>query len=322
MLNDPQKRSKDLPENILSAADLREYCSLPDHASLCIKALTRSDLATLSSLEDKKQAIVDARSLEQSLLTERVGARIFLDSDSDGISDYDEINIYHTNPELADTDGDGFPDGQEILNHTNPNGKTAPTLTTVVSASSTLPTNFTVRHAPEAVTLEDPLLTGIEHKELLKVTTVVVSEVGTNKVGSSTAKKLTISGTALPNSFVTLYIFSTPIIVTVKTDSSGAWVYTLDKELPDGTHQVISAITNDGGHILAKSAPLPFVKVAAAVSIGSDSLLPNQESPGFFSGTSLYAFIAIFIGLIGIAFSIVGFVVHKRSAVSEMDITK
>jgi hypothetical protein len=49
------------------------------------------------------------------------------DTDGDGLSDYDEINIYHTSPYLADTDSDGIPDGTEVKNGTDPNcpqGKT------------------------------------------------------------------------------------------------------------------------------------------------------------------------------------------------------
>lgn len=36
------------------------------------------------------------------------------DYDEDGLRDLDEINIYYTDPKLADTDGDGFSDKQEI----------------------------------------------------------------------------------------------------------------------------------------------------------------------------------------------------------------
>lgn len=38
------------------------------------------------------------------------------DTDSDGISDYDEVKIYTTNPNKEDTDGDGIPDGVESHN--------------------------------------------------------------------------------------------------------------------------------------------------------------------------------------------------------------
>ena len=36
------------------------------------------------------------------------------DLDADGLNDNEEMVIYHTNPELKDTDGDGFSDGVEI----------------------------------------------------------------------------------------------------------------------------------------------------------------------------------------------------------------
>ena len=34
---------------------------------------------------------------------------VYRDSDEDGLTDADEVNIYGTNPALADPDGDGFP---------------------------------------------------------------------------------------------------------------------------------------------------------------------------------------------------------------------
>lgn len=42
------------------------------------------------------------------------------DSDSDDLSDYDEIVTYKTNPLSNDTDGDGMYDGREIANKTDP----------------------------------------------------------------------------------------------------------------------------------------------------------------------------------------------------------
>lgn len=43
------------------------------------------------------------------------------DSDSDTISDYDELYIYKTSPYLADSDSDGLQDGQEITSGQDPN---------------------------------------------------------------------------------------------------------------------------------------------------------------------------------------------------------
>lgn len=44
-----------------------------------------------------------------------------VDSDSDGLSDYDEINVYHTSPYLEDSDSDTINDKQEILQGSDPN---------------------------------------------------------------------------------------------------------------------------------------------------------------------------------------------------------
>lgn len=42
------------------------------------------------------------------------------DSDGDGLTDYDEINIYKTSPYLEDTDGDNISDFKEVKNGTDP----------------------------------------------------------------------------------------------------------------------------------------------------------------------------------------------------------
>ena len=44
-----------------------------------------------------------------------------IDTDGDGLSDYDEINIYHTSPYLKDSDSDGKDDKAEIAAGTDPN---------------------------------------------------------------------------------------------------------------------------------------------------------------------------------------------------------
>jgi Bacterial TSP3 repeat len=45
------------------------------------------------------------------------------DRDNDGLFDDDETNVYSTNPDRADTDGDGRDDGQEVFDGTDPNNK-------------------------------------------------------------------------------------------------------------------------------------------------------------------------------------------------------
>jgi len=46
----------------------------------------------------------------------------FKDSDGDGLSDYDEIHYFGSDPHNADSDGDGTEDGEAVLNGRNPVG--------------------------------------------------------------------------------------------------------------------------------------------------------------------------------------------------------
>ncbi|MEA3249027.1 MAG: hypothetical protein U9Q03_01570 [Patescibacteria group bacterium] len=44
-----------------------------------------------------------------------------IDTDGDGLNDYDELYIFRTSPFLEDTDSDGAPDGLEVADSTDPN---------------------------------------------------------------------------------------------------------------------------------------------------------------------------------------------------------
>lgn len=66
------------------------------------------------------------------------------DSDSDGISDSDEVNVYKTSPYLPDSDSDGISDYNEITDGTDPNcpaGKTCDTADTAVNVDSSSTVN-------------------------------------------------------------------------------------------------------------------------------------------------------------------------------------
>lgn len=62
------------------------------------------------------------------------------DTDNDGLTDLEEINVYKTNPYNADSDSDGIPDGAEVQKGTDPNcpeGKICQGL--IVTSSSSNP---------------------------------------------------------------------------------------------------------------------------------------------------------------------------------------
>jgi len=182
----------------------------------------------------------------EKILAEREGDDIFKDSDKDGISDYDEIHLYNTNPFAADTDGDGYIDSVEIALGYDPNDSRNEAL----------------------ITYESPKEAGIVREDLLLVTSITTLTFD-SETDAEIPPRALIAGKGLPNSFITLYIFSTPIVVTVKTDAEGGWSYVFDKELEEGTHEVYVGITDNRGRIVAKSNPISFVKTAQAFTMAN-----------------------------------------------------
>lgn len=192
----------------------------------------------------------------ESLRRDRSSGKTATDTDGDGISDIDEATLYNTDPNKADTDGDGFLDGIEIMRGYNP-----------------------ADAAPEAViTFESPKDSiGLVRDDILSVVAEAVVVAGENP--ASTTLSTELRGTALPNSYVTLYIFSSPTVVTVRTDADGMFVYTFDKELEDGRHDVYVAVTDNAGEIIAQSNPFSFIKEAQAFTpvdaAESDTVTPT-----------------------------------------------
>lgn len=163
---------------------------------------------------------------------------ILEDQDGDGIPDIDEELLYGTDPTNPDTDGDGVPDGVELVRGLNPNGSQTDERINFMSPKQSI---------------------GLTRSDVLHI-----AEVQPVREQPEDTVKTKISGFALPNSFITLYIFSSPTIVTIKTDANGAFVYTFDTELENGQHDVYVAMTDNTGEILAQSAPFSFIKQAEA----------------------------------------------------------
>jgi hypothetical protein len=188
-----------------------------------------------------------------------------VDSDADGVSDYDERNLYHTDGHSVDTDNDGFDDGIEVMRGFDPRSPLGET----------------------AITYEMPQDTvGLEDKAILQINTVQPSVKQTS--GDTKIVQSEIHGKGLPNSFVTLYVFSTPTVVTVKTDSDGSFVYTFEKELDDGQHEVYAAITDNAGAIVAQSSPFKFIKQAEAYSPANANDTVNTDTVSDLKHFELY----------------------------------
>lgn len=64
------------------------------------------------------------------------------DTDADGLSDGDEVNVYHTNPLLRDTDGDGIGDGLEVQAGTDPLNSGSSNLAAALASLRVTPNHF------------------------------------------------------------------------------------------------------------------------------------------------------------------------------------
>lgn len=161
------------------------------------------------------------------------------DADGDGVSDFDEVNLYHSDPLHPFTGRGVLSDGERVLLGLDP---TQDSLTPVVS--------------------ESPRYAGEPLPNLFHVASIDLVQVARDTTSIDAVR---IVGTSTPYSFVTLYVYSTPIIVTVRADVDGRFEYTLDKALDDGSHELYLASVNNTGKVLAKSTPIPFVKTAQAI---------------------------------------------------------
>ena len=175
------------------------------------------------------------------------------DPDQDELVNFEEFRL-GTNPVVSDTDTDGYSDGDEVKNGFDP-------------------LKYSPGHTDDKMQFESPKENGQVQADIYKILDVISTEISSDKTG------ITMRGKGLPSSFVNIYIFSSPIILTVKTDKSGSWSYTLDKNIDDGQHQVYVAVTDNTGKITAKSEPLFFVKKASAVNIVPISSASEVSSP-------------------------------------------
>lgn len=219
------------------------------------------------------------------------------DSDQDGLSDIDEVR-YGTNPKLADTDLDGFLDGDEVKNGFDP-------------------LKYSGGDQSDRVVFESPKDAGETKKDVYVIGKVALDEAA---VGTDT-QKIHFSGKGLPNSFVTLYIFSDPIVLTVKTDSEGNWTYELDKELENGQHEAYVAVTDNTGKITAKSEPLPFIKTAQAVTVipaaQAAPVVTTQAVSENRATRDLLLLMAIIIAALAAALATIGLVKHRHMKAAE-----
>jgi hypothetical protein len=231
---------------------------------------------------------------EKKITEEQKTQELIKDSDNDGISDEEEIRL-GTNPLLVDSDGDGFLDSSEIKLGFDP-----------------------LNPSPAAkIEYQDPRKVNLPPSPELKI-----EKIETVELPNKNYRALKISGKAIPNSFVTLYIFSLPTIVITKADSSGRWEYILDKSLSEGQHTAFIALTNNLGQIEKKSEAVDFVKRNNEIlrlfdqreNMKPVSLVDKLQWSFFF------LVIALIVFGVGVAFLIIGLTLSAKAKMGKNDL--
>ncbi len=211
--------------------------------------------------EDRSFLVVSSTEPPSNLkpfVMQTVPAVLTFDQDADSLSDEAEAR-YGTDPNLADTDGDGFDDGTEIKNGFNPLGPG-------VLAQQVAPIDEAILNKRP---IEQPRFAGAVAED------IAVAEV-TSPAG---AQGFTMRGKADPYAFVTLYVYSSmPIVMSIQADANGDWTYTFEDPLVDGKHDVYATVTNNTGKIVKKSEPLAFF-VRGAQAVSEDQFLATSTIP-------------------------------------------
>lgn len=238
---------------------------------------------------DKLNQLEEAISAKQEAKQQQV-LLISRDSDGDGLSDREEIAL-GTDPLNPDSDNDGFLDGVERETGYNPKDPSA----------------------ADRIIYQEPKKSKAPISDAYRVERVQIVTLATEEKG------LRIEGKGLPNSFVTIYVYSSPLVLVTKTDELGRFVYILDKPLAEGSHQIYVAVTGNEGQIVERSEVFNFLKTPTAVAALLPPALPEEVlSPARVLERSFALLVASVIVLaVAAALVIIDFLTRKKKAGPE-----
>jgi len=171
------------------------------------------------------------------------------DTDNDGLPDILEKKL-GSDPNNPDSNRDGIPDGVSVEQGKSPVGD--------VTIKPEL-----LKEAQDQVAefkADEPKYAGVLNKDL-QINSIVSVAVEIGREG------ILIEGKGPPNTILTIYIYSRPIVVTTKTDENGNFSYILEKDIAEGEHEVYVTVTDETGKVQQKGEPFSFfVKKARAVT--------------------------------------------------------
>jgi plastocyanin len=124
-LSSQGSKIQELSQTLVQApSDFETQMAKLENLEKSLDDLKKAEAEKINSLEEKINKISKAPTETASKESVEQLEKILklTDTDSDGLSDYDEVVVYGTNPNLKDTDGDKYSDKLEIDNGYNPKG--------------------------------------------------------------------------------------------------------------------------------------------------------------------------------------------------------
>lgn len=289
-------------------------------SSIKIEDIAQQIIKILPVVADKETSVLLTPAKEINVITKdetivsTLPVSISFDDDEDGVTNDMEKRL-GTNPNQADSDGDGFKDGKEIQDKQNPAGQgelkyeLAPIeeklmkkepIEQPITAGKLVEDEFmvleavSVSAASKSDSISAPTVPAVpdtpvksEKTSWFKSMLHTIFVPAHAQTTDTNRENIVLKGKAASSTVVTLYIYGQnseiPIVATTKTDQSGNWTYTVDKTLKDGEYTVYVAVTDQDGKIVKKSKPFKFlVKGAKSVTaqefIASTSQLSQDTS--------------------------------------------
>ncbi|MFA5126802.1 MAG: Ig-like domain-containing protein [Patescibacteria group bacterium] len=279
-----------------TAAVLNQTLSVTDLNQKLKESGLSEDLSTLATPE-LKVMVVKAQAETILAADDKLEitppAILLPDNDSDMLPN-DLEKYYGTDLNNADTDNDGYKDGEEVKNAYNPLGQ------------GKLATVRTV--------LDQIILSNLSLEQPKSSSGLLLDTNWQVMAADSQNGNLALSGQADPETWVNIYLYSgLPILLTTRTDASGKWTYDLPANLSEGVHQAYVAINDASGKIIKQSAALIFSVTNLSAPAASAQVTFTDESPVKPS----FQFVWWYFILAGVAVLIVALVIisvarHRR----------
>ncbi|MCC6782713.1 MAG: hypothetical protein IT457_07695 [Planctomycetes bacterium] len=204
------------------------------------------------------------------------GQRWSIDADDDALLDLDEIYVHTTNPFVADTDGDGRPDGHEVANGERPLTPDPATDMQAPSPMGAVRTQFVTTHTARLeLNTDEPAQVRAFVRVSIGTTIISFPLEGQSSPatgGFTTNHQLVLSG--LPSA-IELPVMPLPVL--------GQTQLPVDLELldPAGNRQTITILLSPG----QRPAPIRVAQIANAAYVAATNSATFQVQLG--SGTTI-----------------------------------